>query len=76
MKKITLFAAFALLGAATILPSCNKKKDYTCVCTIPITGGDAIVQDHIYPDVTESVAKETCEKESMALGSNGSCKLK
>ena len=56
MKKVVVLSALTLLGGSLMFTSCNKKKDWTCTCTV--TGLPPVT----YPiaDQKEDDAKKVC----------------
>ncbi|MBS1585524.1 MAG: hypothetical protein JSS82_08240 [Bacteroidetes bacterium] len=68
MKKLSTLALIALAMIAT---SCNKKKDWTCTCTV--NGSEAVVT--LY-DQTKKDAKAECSaKESNTQYTITGCKV-
>ena len=60
MKK--LITAIALLSATTFaLTSCSKKGDYTCNCTVSISGQTQTGQSQSYKDAKKSDAQKGCD---------------
>lgn len=54
--KIIILATGAIIGFS----SCEKKKDYTCTCTINPAGGTPYTADHVYTNTTMSEASDKC----------------
>ena len=70
MKKIILFAAFALVGST--FTSC--KKDYTCTCVTKVTGYPDQTTTLTIKDVSKSDAKKSCDASASSTsgGTTGS----
>lgn len=78
MKKILGLTIMSAIAFSFLFTSCNKKKDYTCVCTIDVVGNSPIVQEHPLLNVKKKNAKKSCDALSKELEADnvGSCKLK
>ncbi len=57
MKKIFLFAVIAVVGAS--FASC--KKDYTCTCTVKVSGQPDQTVSATIKNVTKSDATKSCD---------------
>ena len=77
MKKVFLLSTIALLGAATILPSCNKKGNYTCQCT-ELTSNTQVTPVP-YTDMKKKDAQKACDNiaaQGKSVGISMECVLK
>lgn len=68
MKNICTIALVALL---MISASCNKKKDWTCTCTV--NGGEAVVT--LYDQTKKDAKAECTAKESNTQYTITGCKV-
>lgn len=74
MKK--LFPLMVVAVVATMFTSC--KKDYTCTCTITVSGGSPVTQPYPLGKQTKGDAKDACDKMTTTYttaASTASCKL-
>ena len=77
MKKTFLITAITLFGIAAIMPSCNKKGDYTCNCTAVDLNMELTPVP--YTNVKKKDAQKSCddlEVQGNATGAKMECVLK
>ena len=77
MKKTFVITALTLFGIASIMPSCNKKGDYTCNCTELTTKINLTPVP--YTNVKKKDAQKSCddlEVQGNATGAKVECVLK
>lgn len=80
MKKIATFFSVVAIAAITFV-SCSKKGDYTCTCTINVSGQTQTVSG-TYTNVKKSDAEKSCDDlesttnaQWASMGASVSCSL-